>query len=226
MTTSTHATRALRAAVFTAFAVPLSALGQVVITGRPLPLTLVVAATAVVFLVAAVLAGRERRLVHISAVLVPVELMLNTTFNLGQAGCGPALGAEHAPARGMNLLVCGGGSVDGSLFSGQLGHTGPLAPAVTQLLVLLVHLLVALAAAVWLRLGDAALSGLARSLRALRQSLAAPLRALFLLLAPAPVRPVLRVPLPVSDRPRPRREAVVLSPAPRRGPPSAFAPAC
>ncbi|MFF1905331.1 hypothetical protein [Kitasatospora sp. NPDC058218] len=225
MTTSTPATRALRAAVFTALAVPLSALGQVVITGRPLPLALVAAATAVVFLVATALAGRERRLLHISAVLVPVELLLNTTFNLGQAGCGPVLGAEHAPARGMNLLVCGGGSVDGSLFSGPLGHAGPVAPAATQLLVLLVHLLVALAAATWLRLGDAALSGLARALRALRQSLAAPLRALFLLLAPVPVRPVRRVPLPVSDRPLPLREAVVLSPAPRRGPP-AFAPAC
>ncbi|MFI6848171.1 hypothetical protein OG535_07310 [Kitasatospora sp. NBC_00085] len=225
MTTSTPATRALRAAVFTALAVPLSALGQVVITGRPLPLTLVAAAVVVVFLVAGVLAGGERRLLHISAVLVPVELLLNTTFNLGQAGCGPVLGADHVPARGVNLLVCGGGSVDGSLFSGQFGHAGPVAPAVTQLLVLLVHLMVALAAAAWLRLGDAALSGLARALRALRQSVAAPLRALLLLLAPVPVRPVRRVPLPASDRPRPRREAVVLSPAPRRGPPL-LAPAC
>ncbi|MCG6495387.1 hypothetical protein [Kitasatospora sp. A2-31] len=225
MTSSTPATRALRAAVFTALAVPLSALGQVVITGRPLPLTLVVAATGVVFLVAAALAGGERRLLHISAVLVPVELLLNTTFNLGQAGCGPVLGPEHVSARGMNLLVCGGGSVDGSLFSGQLGHGGPFPPALTQLLVLVVHLLVAFAAAVWLRLGDSALSGLARALRVLSESLAAPLRALFALLAPVPVRPVLRVPLPVSDLPRPRREDVVVAPAPRRGPP-AFAPAC
>lgn len=222
--TSTRATRALRAAVFTALAVPLSALGQVVITGRPLPLTLVAAATAVVFLVSAALAGGERRLLHISAVMVPVELLLNTTFNLGQTGCGPIL-SEHVPARGMNLLVCGGGSVDGSLLSGPLGHDGPFAPAATQLLVLLVHLMIAVAASAWLRLGDAALSGLARALRALRQSVAAPLRALLLLLVPAPVRPVLRVPLPVSDHERPRREDVVLSPAPRRGPP-AFAPAC
>ncbi|MFD8085771.1 hypothetical protein ACFV4F_29185 [Kitasatospora sp. NPDC059722] len=224
MMTSTRATRALRAAVFTALAVPLSALGQVVITGRPLPLTLVAAATAVVFLVSAALAGGERRLLHISAVMVPVELLLNTTFNLGQTGCGPIL-SEHVPARGMNLLVCGGGSVDGSLLSGPLGHDGPFAPAATQLLVLLVHLMIAVAASAWLRLGDAALTGLARALRALSQSVAAPLRALLLLLVPAPVRPVLRVPLPVSDHERPRREDVVLSPAPRRGPP-AFAPAC
>lgn len=222
--TSTSAIRALRAAVFTALAVPLSALGQVVITGRPLPLTLVAAATATVFLVSAALAGGERRLLHISGVMVPVELLLNTTFNLGQTGCGPVL-SEHVPAHGMNLLVCGGGSVGGSLLSGPLGHDGPFAPAATQLLVLLVHLVIALAAAAWLRLGDAALTGLARALRALRQSVAAPLRALLLLLVPAPERPVLRVPLPVSSDERPRREDVVLSPAPRRGPP-AFAPAC
>ncbi|WP_188305053.1 hypothetical protein, partial [Streptomyces sp. CBMA123] len=59
----------------------------------------------------------------------------------------------------------------------------------------------------------------------LRQSPARALRALLLLLLPAPVRPVLRVPLPVADHERPRREDVVLSPAPRRGPP-VFAPAC
>ncbi|MFF0410793.1 hypothetical protein ACFYUY_10155 [Kitasatospora sp. NPDC004745] len=224
MTTSTRATRALRAAVFTALAVPLSALGQVVITGRPLPLTLVAAATAVVFLVAAALAGGERRLLHITVVMVPVELLLNTTFNLGQTGCGPIL-SEHVPARGVNLIVCGGGSVDGSLLGGPLGHAGQLAPAATQLLLLLAHLVIALAAAAWLRLGDAALSGLVRALRALRQSLGRPLRALVLLLVPAPARPVLRVPLPASDRPRPRREDVVLSPAPRRGPP-VLAPAC
>ncbi|MEV7184291.1 hypothetical protein [Kitasatospora sp. NPDC093102] len=224
MTTSTHATRALRAAVFTALAVPMAALGQVVITGRPLPLSLVASAGAVVFLVAAVLAGGERRMLHISGVMVPVELLLNTTFNLGQTSCSPVL-AGQVPARGVNLLVCGGGSVDGSLLGGPLGHVGQLAPAATQLLLLLVHLVIALAASAWLRMGDAALSGLALALRALRESLAGPLRALVVLLLPAPVRPVLRVPLPVSDRARPRREDVVLSPAPRRGPP-AFAPAC
>ncbi|MGA5817903.1 hypothetical protein ACPC54_08600 [Kitasatospora sp. NPDC094028] len=224
MTTSSHAIRALRAAVFTALAVPLSALGQVVITGRPLPLSLVATATAVVFLVSAALAGGERRLLHITGVMVPVELLLNTTFNLGQTGCGPAL-SEQVPTRGVNLLVCGGGSMDGSLLGGPLGHAGQLAPAVTQLLLLLAHLAIALAAATWLRLGDAALSGLARALRALGEALAGPLRALVLLLLPAPVRPVLRVPLPVSDHERPRVADVVLSPAPRRGPP-AFAPAC
>ncbi|MFE4518974.1 hypothetical protein ACFRMQ_32860 [Kitasatospora sp. NPDC056783] len=224
MTISSHTTRALRAAVFTALAVPMAALGQVVITGRPLPLSLVASACAVVFLVAAVSAGGERRMLHISGVMVPVELLLNTTFNLGQTSCSPVLTGQ-VPARGVNLLVCGGGSVDGSLLGGPLGHAGQSAPAATQLLLLLVHVVIAVAASAWLRMGDAALSGLARALCALRESLAGPLRALVVLLLPAPARPVLRVPLPVSDRARPRRADVVLSPAPRRGPP-AFAPAC
>ncbi|WP_031071368.1 hypothetical protein [Streptomyces sp. NRRL WC-3742] len=224
MTTSSHVIRGLRAAVFTALAVPLSALGQVVITGRPLPVSLVGVATVVVFVLAAALAGGERRLLHISGVMVPVELLLNTTFNLGQTGCGPVLSGQ-VPSRGVNLLVCGGGSMDGSWLDGTLGHAGQLAPAAAQFLLLFVHLVIALAAASWLRLGDAALSGLARALRALGESLAQPLRALVLLLVPAPVRPVLRVPLPASDRVRPRHADVVLSPAPRRGPP-VFAPAC
>src|SRR5689334_11801864 len=100
MTTDRHATRALRAAVFTALAVPLSALGQVVITGRALPLSLVCAVTAAVFLLALSFTGGERRFLHISAALVPVELVLNAVFNVGQETC------ATAPAHGVNLLVC------------------------------------------------------------------------------------------------------------------------
>ncbi|WP_371483187.1 hypothetical protein [Kitasatospora sp. NBC_00315] len=222
--TSSRAIRALRAAVFTALAVSLSASGQVVVTGRPLPLGLVAEAAVVVFLLAAALAGSERRLPHISAVMIPVELLLNTAFNLGQSTCAPVQDAGHLPVRGVNLLVCGGGSVDGSLFSGQFGPSGPLSPAATRLLLLLVHLAVALLAALWLRLGDAALTALASALRVLRRSLAAPLR-LLLPLAPVPGRPVLRVPPPVRDLPRPHRTDALLGPAPRRGPP-VLVPAC
>ncbi|GAA5018813.1 hypothetical protein GCM10025734_71140 [Kitasatospora paranensis] len=58
--TGDRTTRALRAAVFTALAVPLAALGQVVLTGRQLPLTLVALCTAAVFLLAVALAGAAR----------------------------------------------------------------------------------------------------------------------------------------------------------------------
>jgi len=208
--TDNQATRALRAAVFTALAVPLSALGQVVITGRPLPLSLVAAATVAVFLVALAASGTQRRLLHICAVLVPVELLLNTAFNLGQDACA-------APSHGVDLLVCGGGSVDGSFLATS-------APGTAQALVLMVHLMLALAAALWLRLGDAALCGLAEALRVLGGLVTAPYRAL-LLLAPLPSCPATLMPVPDAEQAPPRRADVVLSPAPRRGPP-ALALAC
>ncbi|MER5638079.1 hypothetical protein ABT095_14105 [Kitasatospora sp. NPDC002227] len=203
--TDNQATRALRAAVFTALAVPLSALGHVVVTGRALPLSLVAAATAVVLVVAYAAAGTRRQFLHISAVLVPVELLLNTAFNLGQDAC-----ATAAPSHGVGLLVCGGGSMGGSFLAVN-------APGTAQLLILAVHLTLALAAALWLRLGDAAVEGLAQALL----ELAAPLRALALLfLAPLPACPAALSPVAGSGPDLPRPGDVVLSPAPRRGPPA------
>ncbi|GAA2229516.1 hypothetical protein GCM10010430_06840 [Kitasatospora cystarginea] len=194
--------------MFTALAVPLSALGQVVITGRPLPLSLVAVATAAVFLAALPACGGQRRFLHISAVLVPVELLLNTAFNLGQDACA-------APSRGVDLLVCGGSSVKQSLLTAS-------APGTAQALVLVVHLLLAFAAALWLRLGEAALHDLTEARRALGELLTAPLR--MLLFAPLPNCPVSLAPAPQARHSRLRRVAVVLTPAPRRGPPeTAFA---
>ncbi|MGK4584624.1 hypothetical protein [Kitasatospora sp. HPMI-4] len=203
--TDGQATRALRAAVFTALAVPLSALGQVMITGQPLPLSLVAVATAAVFLVALPACGGERRFLHISAVLVPVELLLNTAFNLGQDAC-------SAPSRGVDLLVCGGSSVKESFLTAS-------APGTAQALVLMVHVLLAFAAALWLRLGEAALHDLAEAKRALGELLTTRLQAL-LASAPLPNCPASLAPGPGAENSRPRRADVVLTPAPRRGPPA------
>ncbi|MEW1908311.1 hypothetical protein AB0442_07610 [Kitasatospora sp. NPDC085895] len=216
--TESRATRVLRAAVFTALAVPLAALGQVVLTGRPLPVTLVLACTAAVFLVALVLDGARHGLGRLAAVMVPVELLLNTAFNLGQDGCTTVAARSH----GVDLLVCGGGSVDGSpMLSGLAGQSaGSL-----RLLVLLAHLALALAAALWLRLGAAALGGAAQVLRALRAVAGAVVRHLLSFLAPLPACPAELAPSPDAREPLPRPESVVPSPAPRRGPP-VFALAC
>ncbi|MEV4616619.1 hypothetical protein AB0K43_29075 [Kitasatospora sp. NPDC049258] len=209
--TQNQATRALRAAVFTALAVPLAALGQVVLTGRALPLTLVAAASAAVFLLAIVLTGSRRGFPQIAAVLVPVELLLNTAFNLGQDTC-----ASAAPGHSMDLLVCGGGSVGGSsLLTDWSGHSGGW----VKLLVLLVHVGLALAAAAWLRLGDRAMTGLGEALRAVRALLPAPWRAL-LTGSPLPGCPPALAPAPQAERPLPRPAQLVLTPAPRRGPPA------
>jgi hypothetical protein len=215
--TDDRTTRALRAAVFTALAVPLAALGQVVLTGRQLPLTLVVLCTAAVFLLAIALAGGRQSLWRLCAVMVPVELLLNTAFNLGQDGCTAVAARSH----GVDLLVCGGGSVHGgTLLSGWSGGSA----GSVRLLVLLVHLVLALAAALWLRLGDRALGALGEALHTLRSAAAAPRRAL-LLLAPLPACPAVLAALPDRERALPRPDDVLLTPAPRRGPP-AYALAC
>nr|WP_179419288.1 hypothetical protein [Streptomyces sp. TLI_235] len=210
--TESRATRVLRAAVFTALAVPLAALGQVVLTGRPLPLTLVLGCTAAVFLVALALDGARHGLWRLAAVMVPVELLLNTAFNLGQDGCATVAARSH----GVDLLVCGGGSVDGSpVLSGLAGQSaGSL-----RLLVVLAHLVLALAAALWLRLGDAALGGAAQVLRALRAVAGSAVGRLLSVLAPLPACPAELAPSPEAWGPLPRPESVVPSPAPRRGPP-------
>ncbi|MCU7821350.1 hypothetical protein [Kitasatospora sp. DSM 101779] len=216
--TKSRATRVLRAAVFTALAVPLAALGQVVLTGRPLPMTLVLACTAAVFLVAVALDGARHSLWRLTAVMVPVELLLNTAFNLGQDGCTTVAARSH----GVDLLVCGGGSVDGSpMLSGLAGQSaGSL-----RLVVLLAHLALALAAALWLRLGAAALGGAAQVLRALRAVAGAVAWRLLSVLAPLPACPAELAPSPDTRESLPRPESVVPSPAPRRGPP-VFALAC
>ncbi|MEV4561576.1 hypothetical protein AB0K51_31975 [Kitasatospora sp. NPDC049285] len=205
--TGKHATRALRGAVFTALAVPLAAFGQVAITGRALPLTLVAAAGVAVFLLAVLLDGARRHFLLLSSVLLPVELLLNTAFNLGQDACA-------APAHGVNLLVCGGDSVGGSQLFAEWTHHSP---GLLRLLVLGVHLALALAAAAWLRLADAALDGLADAARAVARLLPAPWRSL--LLAALPGCPAVLLP-PAAPEPALRRpQDAVHSPAPRRGPP-------
>ncbi|MFD9126560.1 hypothetical protein [Kitasatospora sp. NPDC059571] len=216
--TGDRTTRALRAAVFTALAVPLAALGQVVVTGRQLPLTLVALCSAAVFLLALALAGSRLSLWRVCAVMLPVELVLNTAFNLGQDGCTAVAARSH----GVDLLVCGGGSVNGSSvlseWAGQYGGS-------VRLLVLLVHLALALAAALWLSLGDAALRTVVRALHTVGAAAGAVGRAL-LLLAPLPACPAALPPAgPFPDRALPRPDDVLLTPAPRRGPP-AYALAC
>ncbi|MFD5468332.1 hypothetical protein ACFWIQ_36815 [Kitasatospora sp. NPDC127059] len=207
-------TRTLRAAVFAALVVLLAGLGQVLVTGRTLPVGTMGLAAAAVFALALALAGRERGYPAVAAAFLPLQLGVSALFDLAQRSC-PSLPADAG--QGFRPLLCGGGSLGGFL----LGHG--VSEQSDVLLLLLLHTAIALAGAFWLRRADAALSGLTRALQVLgeflQSHLPAAARWLRLLAAPVPARPVVRVPFPRASRVLVPAEDVVVRPAVRRGPP-------
>lgn len=163
--------RGLRAALFSALVVLLSAGSHVLMSRVPLPPALVGGAFAAVFALAYALAGRERGLGPIAGLLVPLELAADTVFTAGQHLCyGPAGGPVSGPLRALGLdALCGGAPVGGPLA--EMGATAAATaadPAAllaapgpwTPWLLLGVHVSVGLLASVWLRHGERALGRL------------------------------------------------------------------
>ncbi|WNI16541.1 hypothetical protein [Actinacidiphila sp. ITFR-21] len=104
--------RLLRAAVFTAVCVVLAAAGHSMAAGRTVPGWSLAFGWLAVFAVVAPLAGRERSLPGISALLAVGQLTLHAVFNVGQL-CAAASGTGSAAAdRGLMAvaarLVCDG----------------------------------------------------------------------------------------------------------------------
>jgi len=169
--------RAVRAALFAALVVTLSTASHVLLSGVPLPLTVVALPACAVFAVAYALAGRERGFGAIAGLLVPLELSADTFFTTGQHLCyGAAGGPIAGPLRSVGVdLLCGGVEVGaGAVPAGDLatpfasvagsGRTAAAllaspGPAVPWLL-LAAHVSVGLLAAAWLRRGEAALVAL------------------------------------------------------------------
>ncbi|MCZ2526477.1 hypothetical protein GQS52_21035 [Streptomyces sp. SCUT-3] len=222
--------RALRAALFAGLCTTLSVASNVFLSGMPLPLPAVAAAAAAVFAVAYALAGRERRFRQIAALLVPLELAVDTVFTTGRDSCyGPAGGPVTGPWRSVSAAwLCDSGDVGASLAAVP-GTVSPVAGASAAVgagghaapwLLLAVHVAVGLAASAWLRHGEAALH------RAVRSAVALARRSLF----PLPARPVAvpdAVPQPWCGRAPeagPRRLPLVHSVG-RRGPPRDAVPA-
>ncbi|MEG3629844.1 hypothetical protein [Streptomyces poriticola] len=83
---SGHDLRVLRAAVFAAVCVVLAAAGHTLASGAGIPLWALGAGLLGVAVVAAPLAGRERSLPGIAALLAAGQLALHTLFGLGQHG--------------------------------------------------------------------------------------------------------------------------------------------
>ncbi|MEU4727911.1 hypothetical protein [Streptomyces sp. NPDC023588] len=165
--------RGLRAALFSAFVVLLSAGSHVLMSGVALPPALVGGAFASVFALAYALAGRERGFGPIAGLLVPLELAADTAFTSGQHLCyGPAGGPVSGTLRAMGLdALCGGTPVGGPLSevagppadpAALLASPGPWAPW----LLLAAHVSVGLFAAGWLRHGERALGRLLRAVAA------------------------------------------------------------
>ncbi|MFD8421355.1 hypothetical protein [Streptomyces sp. NPDC059668] len=217
--------RAVRAALFTAVVVTLSAASHVLLSRVALPLGTVAAISAAVFVIAYALAGRERGFGRIAALLVPLELAADTVFTTGQHVCyGRAGGPVAGPLRAVGLDVLCGGSVgaplarvtggSGDRAAGLLVHTDPAA----AWLLLAAHVGVGLLAAAWLRRGERALDQLLRAVAA------STFRPLLIAVAAVTVRltPVRRLPRP-ARRSAPARTRLFVHSLGRRGPPRSAA---
>ncbi|MER7665025.1 hypothetical protein [Streptomyces sp. NPDC096193] len=163
--------RGLRAAIFTALVVTLSAASHVLLSRSPLPWTTLAGMSAFVFGAAYLLSGQERGFWRIAGLLVPLELAADTVFTAGQDVCyGPGGGPVAGSLRTVGFDVLCGGSVGSGLpgvaadpGAANLLHSAD--PAVPWLL-LAAHVSVGLLAAAWLRRGESALAGLLRAVGA------------------------------------------------------------
>lgn len=216
--------RAVRAALFTAVVVTLSAASHVLLSRVALPLGTVAAITAAVFVIAYTLAGRERGFGRIAALLVPLELAADTVFTTGQHVCyGRSGGPVAGPLRAVGLDVLCGGGVGAPLarVTGGDDHAATLLvhtdPAAAWLL-LAAHVCVGLLAAAWLRRGERALDQLLRAVAA------STFRPLLLAVAAVSVRltPVRPLPRP-ARRSTPSRTRLFVHSLGRRGPPRSAA---
>ncbi|MFD5781586.1 hypothetical protein [Streptomyces sp. NPDC126933] len=212
--------RAARAALFTALVVTLSAGSHVLLSQAPLPLSVVAALSAAVFLVAYAAGGRERGFWRIAALLVPLELAADTVFTSGQQVCyGPAGGPVAGSLRSVGFDLLCGGAVGAPLP----GVVSPESAAVTLLhspdpalpwLLLAAHVSIGLLAALWLRRGEAALSGLVLAVAAFA------FRPLLIAATVAgTVRGAVRHAVCPAGRPRPSRTRLLVHSVGRRGPP-------
>jgi hypothetical protein len=105
--------RLLRTAVFTAVCVTLSAGGHSLTGGGRIPLWTIGVACVAVFLVAAPLAGRERSLPGIAALLAGGQIALHTLFSCGGKIAPTATGASSAHAAHASQAGTAHGSGDG-----------------------------------------------------------------------------------------------------------------
>ncbi|MFC8568022.1 hypothetical protein ACFUIW_19895 [Streptomyces sp. NPDC057245] len=170
--------RATRAAVFAAVCVLLAALGHVLMSGSPLPRWVLAVAVAVTGGAGWSLAGRERGLLLVPSAVVAAQAVLHVWFSRVQELPGPP--ASPVPPTAsmphMSHTVHAGGSATGPdpAMAGM--------PEASSAGMFAAHLLAALLTGLWLAYGERAAF---RVLRAAAARLAAPLRLVLALPAPA-----------------------------------------
>lgn len=165
--------RAVRAALFAALCVTLSSTSHVLLARSPLPLTAVAGAFAGVFALAYLLGGRERGFWSIAALMVPLELALDTLFTAGRESCyGPSGGPVTGSWRSFHeVVLCHGGQVGAQVGGGLAtvpgGQAAQHVPSVAlPWLLLAAHMTVGLLAAWWLGRGEAAAQRVLRAMGA------------------------------------------------------------
>ncbi|MEV3852910.1 hypothetical protein AB0J38_01075 [Streptomyces sp. NPDC050095] len=242
--------RLLRAAVFAAVCVVLSAAGHVLGSTATVPLWTLGLGFLVVFCVAAPLAGRERSLLGIAATLGLGQIGLHCLFGLGQHGAMTMDTGDSVVQRAARLMCGAGASTlspaqaqrildDSGLPSGgahqdMAGMTGAPMPMLPSLPMLIGHLLAAVCAGWLLRHGDLALGRIARLSRvsargvaegALVRSLRAAFALVRALRAGLPGAPEALACVPRAGFPAPPvlRAAALQHSVNRRGPPAADA---
>jgi hypothetical protein len=182
--------RTVRAAVFAAVCVLLAALGHVLMSGQHVPAWALAAGVAMTGAAGWCLAGRERGLPTVVAVVVAAQTALHEGFSLVQSttSAGGAMGPMDMGSMHMHSMD----AMDMTHMGA--GHTSSAAAASSSGM-LAAHLLAALLCGLWLAYGERAAF---RLLRAVAGWLAAPLR--LLLATPAPAHP------PLLGRPRRRSD--------------------
>ncbi|MGW2724426.1 hypothetical protein [Streptomyces sp. NPDC001492] len=200
--------RTIRAAVFAAVCVLLAALGHILMSGSEVPAWALATGAGATGVVGWCLAGRERGLPLIVAVVVAVQTVLHEAFSLAQSVTEASGASAAMDMRGMGAMHMD--TMDMAHMD-HMGHTAAgTAPSAGMLLA---HLSAALLCGLWLAYGEKAAF---RILRAVAGRLAAPLR-LLLALPDTPERPRPHLRRRRSDR-EPRLLLLVHAIA-SRGPP-------
>ncbi|NNN31495.1 hypothetical protein HLK59_14195 [Streptomyces sp. S3(2020)] len=187
--------RTVRAAVFAAVCVLLAALGHVLMSGSDVPVWTLAAGAVATGGVGWGLAGRERGLPLIVAVVVVAQTGLHSAFSLAQS----AAADTGATAHDMGAMHMGSMHMH-SMDSMDMGHADHVSHSMTgssSLGMFAAHLLAAALCGLWLAHGERAAF---RILRAVAGWLAAPLRLLLAALPVTPERPRVRAHRPSSDR--------------------------